>query len=374
MKDFFSEFFQLSKRERNATLILILLLVSIISARISMPYWSQFTNQPDDFSEFDALLAKMEEKQKILALEKEKEDELNLYPFNPNKVSGEELKEMGFKSNVVNSLVNFRKKSDTYKNAEDLLKLYGIDSALLAEIEPFLVFDSVETTSDKKSNYYASRSNPKSFENKLKLKISQVLFINKVASEELVGIGFPKSKADQIVGFRSRIGGYKSDEDLLKCYAVDSNIFSQLAPFLSYEEEEKTLAIIGINSCNEVDLRQFKGIGDFRAKKIISYREALGGYVDKSQLYEISIIPTEVIDELLPFLEIDREQVQKIDLNTVEFKELLKHPYFDYDLTKEIFRLKNRNGKISSVEELKTIIFVGDSKIRQIEPYLTFQN
>ena len=47
--------------------------------------------------------------------------------------------------------------------------------------------------------------------------------------------------------------------------------------------------------------------------------------------------------------------IEKINVNTATFKEVLHLPYIDYELTKRIFNYRDEVAEIQSLEELKNI-------------------
>ena len=58
-----------------------------------------------------------------------------------------------------------------------------------------------------------------------------------------------------------------------------------------------------------------------------------------------------------------------MNLNEVSFKELNKHPYISYDLTKAILNLKKNLGTFKTVDDIKQIDLVTDelyNKLAQV--------
>ena len=67
---------------------------------------------------------------------------------------------------------------------------------------------------------------------------------------------------------------------------------------------------------------------------------------------------------------IDQLLVKKIDLNAVAFKELLRHPYFEYYLVKAIFNFKDEIKAFDSVGQLQSIPVMYEELYEKIAPYL----
>jgi DNA uptake protein ComE-like DNA-binding protein len=79
-------------------------------------------------------------------------------------------------------------------------------------------------------------------------------------------------------------------------------------------------------------------------RRIVAYRNKLGGYFSKAQLKEVYGFKSYYYTKVAPFVMVDTLQIQKICINSVGFKQLLKHPYCDYNLTKKIFQARDKVG------------------------------
>jgi DNA uptake protein ComE-like DNA-binding protein len=90
------------------------------------------------------------------------------------------------------------------------------------------------------------------------------------------------------------------------------------------------------------------------AKRIIDYRAKLKGFSFNDQIFEAWGLDKEVADKVLKYSEVTKPPtIQKINVNTATFKEVLTIVYLDYELTKKIFNCKNQVAEIQSIEELK---------------------
>lgn len=126
---------------------------------------------------------------------------------------------------------------------------------------------------------------------------------------------------------------------------------------------------VELNSCSREDLIKLKGIGEKLSTRIIKYRDLLGGFVSVNQLNEVYGIKPEVLDEIRSSISI-QNPMSKINLNTADFKTLIRHPYIDKPIVKSILNYKNIHGEFKSVDDLKRIYSISDSIFVKIEPYL----
>jgi competence protein ComEA len=140
-----------------------------------------------------------------------------------------------------------------------------------------------------------------------------------------------------------------------------------------YKLPEKDIFVIELNSADTFDLQRLRGIGPSFAKRIVKYRERLGGYREKSQLLEVFGMDPEKYNEIKDHLTVNSDSIRKINLNAVTFKELLSHPYFPFEVTKSIMLYKKEHKKFQNPEELLLIKNISDSIYRKIKPYVRIE-
>jgi competence ComEA-like helix-hairpin-helix protein len=140
-----------------------------------------------------------------------------------------------------------------------------------------------------------------------------------------------------------------------------------------YKPPVKEIFIIELNSADTFELQRLRGIGPSFAKRIIKYRERLGGYLEKSQLLEIFGMDTAKYNGIKEHLTVNPDSIRKINLNGVTFKELLSHPYFPFEVTKNIMIYRKDHKKFTGVEELLKIKNINDSVYRKMKPYVSIE-
>lgn len=242
--------------------------------------------------------------------------------------------------------------------------------------------------------------------------------INEARLEDWMHLGFSEKQALVINRYREKIGGFRSKEDLLDVFVVDENRFERIEPYLTInlndsdlnqrlarEEAQVDLSdndsaflgsgnltsqgvngqrpdnsmewgketVLEINSADSVDLISLKGIGPYYASKIIAYRRSLGGYHSLVQLKEVYRMRPETVDNLDGFVVFDTSLLQKININECSFKELLKHPYFDFYYTKKVINYREKNGKYTSLRDLLKVEFLDTVFLSKTKPYLTIE-
>jgi competence ComEA-like helix-hairpin-helix protein len=127
---------------------------------------------------------------------------------------------------------------------------------------------------------------------------------------------------------------------------------------------------IELNATDTLELQRLRGIGPGYARRIIRYRDRLGGYLTREQLKEIDGIDSAKYAGIRDYLTADPDSVRRIGLNQATFKEMLRHPYFPYELTKEIFLYRKKVKSFKSIDELKRITGITDSVFNRIRGYV----
>lgn len=128
--------------------------------------------------------------------------------------------------------------------------------------------------------------------------------------------------------------------------------------------------IVDLNRADTFDLQRLRGIGPAFAKRIINYRSRLGGFNYKEQLLEVFGMDSARFLQIRPYLTVGRDSIVKIDLNKVTFKTLMRHPYFPFEVTKQIILYRQQKGGYDSVGELLKIQGITDSLYSRMRVYL----
>lgn len=129
---------------------------------------------------------------------------------------------------------------------------------------------------------------------------------------------------------------------------------------------------ITVNSADSAALLPLPGIGPVFAGRIVKYRRLLGGYYKIEQLAEVYGMKQETIEMIKPLLVFDTTTLSKIQLNRADFRELLRHPYLEYEDVKSLLTYLDAEGSIASLSEIRDHDLLTDSTLERMLPYLDF--
>lgn len=129
---------------------------------------------------------------------------------------------------------------------------------------------------------------------------------------------------------------------------------------------------VELNGADTTALQLLHGIGPAYARRIVRYRERLGGFVADSQLLEVYGFTPALLDHLRLQLELDTAARRRIAINSVGLKELARHPYVEYYQARDIVNLRSKGVIFSAEEDLRAVPSMADSTLRRLRPYLDF--
>jgi DNA uptake protein ComE-like DNA-binding protein len=155
---------------------------------------------------------------------------------------------------------------------------------------------------------------------------------------------------------------YQNYRNRFAAWSGDSLKFKAATP--------KPIIMVELNAADTFELQQLRGIGPGFARRIVNYRERLRGYSEKQQVLEVFGMDTARYHMIEKNLLVNRDSIHPIELNTVTFKELLRHPYFPFAVTKNIMIYRQKNKNFRSLDELKNIQGINDSIYRRMIIYL----
>jgi DNA uptake protein ComE-like DNA-binding protein len=202
---------------------------------------------------------------------------------------------------------------------------------------------------------------------------------NTISVKEWEELGFSHKQAGAIVKYRENYGPFKTAEDVNKIYVVSEEKYAELKPFMRFSSNsdeaqvvEKQL-IIEINSASKTDLESISGIGPVFSERILKYRTALGGFVSKAQFSEVYGLKDESLKALEANVEINKDAIKKLPINTASKDEIKAHPYLkDWMIITSILKKRDRQ-KLSNLNFLVEEKLVTEEQLTIILPYITFE-
>lgn len=409
MESYMQDYFHYSRLERGGALLLLGTSLIGFSLAILLPLFLlqaafNFQDFGTEVTAFEAFFEKNSifDKNTITFVEEEKETEgtLELFSFDPNTVSQEELLSLGIPSNVATKWVNYRASGAKFYQSEDVKKVYGLTDADYQRLAPYIKLPKRQQHLNVQNPDYSTFPNKtkNSPTNSLSPKKLFSFNPNTVTQKDLLKMGLSAKVAQTVMNFRNKGGTFRRPEDFSRIYGISETDFLLLKPFIhlinpnvnsdthksknqpiaqnepqnipiSYETPQKT---IDINKADETQWKQLSGIGNYYAKRIVRFRESLGGFVSIAQVAETYHLPDSTFQKIKPFL-VRSPIFRKLAINTASTKDLTTHPYLNTQEAKVLIAFREQHGTFQSIDDVKKVRAFNPQRVERLAPYLDFK-
>jgi competence ComEA-like helix-hairpin-helix protein len=211
---------------------------------------------------------------------------------------------------------------------------------------------------------------------------------NTLPKEGWISMGFSEKQAQTLDNYRKSGARFYKKEDLKRVFFITDSYYIQLEPYVLIEEKEckrvvdsvnigesisHSITLLELNTADTADLVKLRKIGSVFSRRIVKYRNLLGGFYKKEQLLEVYGLNNEVYNKISSYVFVDTVEITRININTATINELNKHPYLDYYKSKAIVKYREVVGSFSSVKDLLMVSIIDENTFEKVKPYLTVQ-
>ena len=233
----------------------------------------------------------------------------------------------------------------------------------------------------------------------------QIFDPNTADSSTLVHVGLKKWQASNILKYRAKGGRYRRAEDMRKLYGMTDSMYQALLPYIQIDTiavnqyrdsmqksqrdsvmvdsmprhvSQKRDTILNLRTADTTELKMIRGIGSYRAKQIVRYREQLGGFAHVEQLCEIKALQplltdSMAADSLLAHFWLDSVIITPLSVNRAGVEKLQRHPYLSFEQAKAIYELRRKKIHLDSIAQLKKVDCFTEQELKRLTPYLSFE-
>jgi DNA uptake protein ComE-like DNA-binding protein len=163
------------------------------------------------------------------------------FRFNPNTVTKEDLRRLGFSEKQAQSIINYREKGGSYKRKEDFARSFVVSDSIYRRLEKYIDIPLVDLN-----------------------------LADSAAFDALPGIG--GWFANKMVEYRKALGGYSCKEQLLDIYNFTEEKYRALEDLITVSPEYVTPYPLWTLPADSLRLHPY--IKDYEtARSIVLYRE-----------------------------------------------------------------------------------------------------
>jgi DNA uptake protein ComE-like DNA-binding protein len=219
------------------------------------------------------------------------------FPFDPNTADAADLARLGVPAWVCRNILRYREKGGRFRSAADLAKIYGLSEELMSDLAPLVQIAGLPPAPPPRAAVAAAEK--KSF-----VRTIPTVDINRDSAErweQLPGIGF--GRAQQILRFRDRLGGFSSVAQVAETRGLPDSVFQALLPYLS---ASPVFRKISLNTATRADLTGHPYISFKQADQMLAYRDQHGPYRQADDLRKIPPLNDPVwLEKIRPYLSVE---------------------------------------------------------------------
>lgn len=257
------------------------------------------------------------------------------FGFNPNTISSDSLQMLGFSLRQAQTILNYRSKGGTFRVKGDFARMYVVDSVLYAQLAPYILLP--DTLMRKNVQKKVERSTNQ---------------------------GGQWKKVQEIAENSTNLGGQRK-----KVQETGESVYGEKVVGNRY--------VCNLNRADSAALVELYGIGGYYARKILLYRESLGGsFASERQLLEIEGFGQERFSKIENNVVVLKEDIKKFSLLDAGKEFLERHPYIGPYAARGILtyiRIKGRESFESNFQLLEELVkehVITENNAQRIREYL----
>ena len=307
----FSELFIMNKSDRRIILSLLALMVVAAVFIVVVGGDDEPLTAPSEQVSADTLLtsgtASMVQSSGLTGGRAER------FPFDPNTADSAELRRLGLSPQLVSDIYRYRAAGGVFQRKEDFARLYHLTVRDYRELEPYI---SISPDYQPASTLFARQRRP-------------------------TAPGSQPSTVDTVDDGQRR---------------------------LRYPVKLEVGETIDLSTADTTALQRIPGIGPYFARRIVSYGERLGGYVNLEQLTEIEDFPVGALD----YLTLSPVATRRLNINSLSLNDLKRHPYINFYMARAIVDFRRQYGAINDLSDLRLLPDFPDEVIERLRPYVEY--
>ena len=381
MKSFLQQYFYYSRAERNGAFVLALLCAVLFLFPKIYPHLIKSRRVEAEAYREEAL-AFFAELQAADSLEQRPAAEA--FYFDPNTISRDSLLLLGLPPKTAATIIKYREKVNPFYRPEDLRKVFTLREKDYQRLAPYIRLNAPPAPARQVKMERKEQTAPA---------LQPFPFDPNTATEaELARLGLPERLAHNMLKYREKGGHFSQPEALKKIYGMEEEVYRALAPFIEIEDASQPPApkgknageeyppaysqtpspkTIDINTANEQEWQQLYGIGPAYARRIVKFRDKLGGFANIGQVGETYGLADSTFQQIRPHLQLS-PVIRKLNINTAAAAALTAHPYLDWRKANAIVNYRAQHGPFKGIGELRKLKALPADVVDRLEPYLEF--
>lgn len=209
-------------------------------------------------------------------------------PLNPNTARYDDWLALNVPPSIAARIVAYLSRGGRFTYQEDLLKIYGFDSALYRQLAGFIALPPRPVVTRK-----TDKEEP------------EWIDLNKADSARLLPIrGIGPVLAGRIVRYRAALGGFVNWAQLQQVYGLDSTVIGIMKARF-YIDPAFVPRKLNVNTATAKELAAHPLISNEMARAIVTYRHQHGNFLSAEDIRKIVTITEEQYQRIKPYLSVE---------------------------------------------------------------------
>jgi competence protein ComEA len=227
---------------------------------------------------------------------------------------------------------------------------------------------------------------------------------NRITDTQWEELGLSRKTIATVKNYLSKGGRFRKADDLKRIYGLRKEDADRLLPYVRIEGNDKIIqpyyakrpvkkdsgysrnyntelrrsfqkskVIVDINEADSTEWEALPGIGIKLAKRIVKFRDALGGFSTVDQVAEVYGIDDSLFFKIKPDLHIRSGIYKKVRINHWEADSLDTHPYIQKHEAEAIVKYRSQHGRFLTADDLGKINILSSEWIARLKPYLELE-
>lgn len=214
---------------------------------------------------------------------------------------------------------------------------------------------------------------------------------NFITDFKAYALGMTPEEFDRLKHFRSKDQWINSVDDFKRVTRVSDSLLDVISPYFKFPDWVKNAKPkkeftsdtysersfdqkIDLNKATENQLQEISGIGEALSKRIVVYRDKLGGFAGDVQLYEVWGLDPLVVQRALQIFTVKTPKpIRKINVNTASASDIATIPGISFELAKRIWEYRVLHEGITDFSALEKIDGMSAHKLALIQLYLSIK-
>lgn len=189
---------------------------------------------------------------------------------------------------------------------------------------------------------------------------------NVISGDSLRAWGLSSYVVSNMLKYRKSGGSWRNPRDLQKVYGMDSVMFNHISNCIVFEKT--TVTPVFINAADTSQWMGLPGIGPVLSKRIVKFRDKLGGFYAIDQVADTYGLPIETFENIKSSLRM-RSTPKPINLTTATETQLAAHPVISQKQAHVMINFFNQHGRPNSLDDLSKLYIADSLWLARVTPY-----